>query len=161
MNSAAVGVIGTLLGVVVGGALQEFREWRKRRWNKEDLLSDHKRIAYAQYVRSISASFAEAEAGVLAPREHGNLRAATAEIQILSAKEVSGPVSELTETVVKTHEELAKAASLSQTEKEKEKEKILAKIEDVNRARLAVIELFKGDLAVNSAGHSDRRHRDP
>ncbi|MFF5288608.1 hypothetical protein [Paractinoplanes globisporus] len=157
MNSAAVGVIGTLLGVVVGGALQEFREWRKRRWNKEDLLSDHKRIAYAQYVRSISASFAEAEAGVLAPREHGNLRAATAEIQILSAKAVSGPVSELTETVVKTHEELAKAASLSQTEKEK----ILAKIEDVNRARLAVIELFKGDLAVNSAGHSDRRHRDP
>ena len=53
---------------------------------------------YAEYVRSISASYAEALSGQRSRAEDAGLLAATAEIEILSGREVWVPARELTDT---------------------------------------------------------------
>ena len=58
MGSALVGVIGTLLGVAIGAAAQQVQASRNRNWQQADLLKTTKRGIYAEYLRSISASYA-------------------------------------------------------------------------------------------------------
>jgi hypothetical protein len=48
-----VGVMATLLGVLLGGALQQLQASRTRRWQREDALRGVKRATFAEYLRSI------------------------------------------------------------------------------------------------------------
>jgi hypothetical protein len=89
MGSVVVGVIGTLLGVLIGGAIQQIQTSRARKWQREDSLSNTKRAVYAEYLRAIGASFAQAMSGHRSRSEDANLLAATAEIEVLCGKEVS------------------------------------------------------------------------
>ena len=56
MSTAIIAVAGSLLGVVLGFIAQYLQAGKARRWQLEDL----KREAYAELLRSISASFAQA-----------------------------------------------------------------------------------------------------
>lgn len=115
MGSAIVGVIGTLMGVLIGGALQQVHASRTRKWQREDSLSDAKRDVYAEYLRSISASYAQAMSGQRSRVEDANLLAVTAEIEILAGREVSGPARDLVNTVVDTHSRIAAGTGVTDT----------------------------------------------
>ncbi|MGW7382752.1 hypothetical protein [Streptomyces sp. NPDC054794] len=99
MGAVVVGVIGTLLGVLVGGALQQSQASRNRKWQREDSLTDARRTAYAEYLRSISASYAQAVSGQRHRAEDGRLLAVTAEIEVLAGRDVSGPARDLVNSV--------------------------------------------------------------
>ncbi|MFJ6902523.1 hypothetical protein [Streptomyces hokutonensis] len=139
MGSVIVGVIGTLLGVFVGGALQLQQAARARRWRHEDSLRDTKRVAYTEYLRSISASYAQAIAGQRDRSEDARLRAATAEITILAGSEVFGPVRDLTEAILGVHSRIAENAGVTEGE-----------VAEVDRRRRLLIELFKSDLGIET-----------
>jgi len=135
MNSAVVGVIGTLLGVLIGGAVQQAQASRNHRWQRADSLSDTKRHVYAEYLRSISASYAQAMSGHRSRSEDANLHAATAEIEVLSRREVSGPARDLVNTVIDVHSRIAAGTGVA-----------AAEVADVDRQRYEIIDLFKADL---------------
>ncbi|MGP9022913.1 hypothetical protein ACT1U9_31480 [Streptomyces sp. BR1] len=139
MGSVVVGVVGTLLGVLVGGALQWLQASRNRRWQREDSLSVTKRDAYAEYLRSISASYAQAVSGQRDRSEDGRLHAATAEIEVLAGRDVSGPARALAESVIEAHSAIAAGASAEETG-----------VAEVDRRRYEVIELFKRDLGLRT-----------
>ena len=140
MVIAIVGVTGILLGAIVGAVGQQLQAARNHRWQKEDLLNTAKRVVYAEYVRSISASFAQAQSGHRSRTEDGSLRAATAEIQILAAKDVAGRATALTEKVIEVHTRIAEGG----VEK--------ADIDHVDHLRLELINLFKADLGIKVPG---------
>src|SRR6266702_8679463 len=83
MDTAIVAVVGSLLGVVLGSALsfvaQNSLANRTRKWE----LADTKRESYADFLRSISASYAQAKAGTGDPEEADLLRA-TAVIELIA-----------------------------------------------------------------------------
>ncbi|MFI6984032.1 hypothetical protein ACIBSV_36205 [Embleya sp. NPDC050154] len=137
MGSVVVGVIGTLMGVLIGGALQQAQASRNRKWQRADSLGDAKRHVYAEYLRSISASYAQALSGQRSRSEDANLLAATAEIEILSGREVSGPARDLVNAVIDTHTRIAAGAGVTD-----------AMVADVDRRRYEVIDLFKSDLGL-------------
>jgi hypothetical protein len=139
MGSVVVGVAGTLLGVLIGGALQQMQASRNRRWQQEDALSAAKQNAYSEYLRSISASYGQAKSGQRNRSEDGRLHAATAEIEILAGKEVSRDARKLVEWVIEAHSMIADGASDEE-----------AGVAEVNRDRYAVIELFKADLGLKT-----------
>jgi len=135
MGSAIVGVIGTLLGLLIGAAAQQVQASRSRNWQQADLLRTIKRRVYAEYLRSISASYAQALSGHRTRTEDASLLAATAEIEILSDTEVSAPARELTNTVINVHSEIASGAGVPKSD-----------IEKADRDRYKVIDIFKADL---------------
>ncbi|MFG3268429.1 MULTISPECIES: hypothetical protein [Streptomyces] len=137
MGSVVVGVVGTLLGVLIGGALQQMQSSRNRRWQREDSLSDAKRRVYTEYLRAISASYAQAMSGQRDRSEDGRLNAATAEITVLSGRDVHKPACELTDTVLDVHSRIAASAGVTAVE-----------VADVNRRRHELIERFKSDLHI-------------
>ncbi|MGW1995325.1 hypothetical protein [Embleya sp. NPDC001921] len=137
MGSVVVGVMGTLLGVLIGGALQQAQALRNRKWQRADSLGDAKRHVYAEYLRSISASYAQALSGQRSRSEDANLLAATAEIEILSGREVSGPARDLVNAVIDTHSRIAAGAGVTD-----------AMVADVDRRRYEVIDLFKSELGL-------------
>ncbi|MCF3132284.1 hypothetical protein [Streptomyces olivochromogenes] len=135
MGAVVVGVIGTLLGVLIGGALQQSQASRNRKWQREDSLSDAKRTAYAEYLRSISASYAQAVSGQRNRSEDGRLLAVTAEIEVLAGRDVSGPARDLVNSVIQAHTAIAAGASVAE-----------AGVAEVDRRRYELIERFKADL---------------
>jgi hypothetical protein len=139
MGSVITGVVGTLLGVLVGGAVQQLQASRNHKWQRQDSLGSARRTVYAEYLRSISASYAQAMSGQRTRSEDAALHAATAEIEILSGLEVSGPARELTNTVIDVHSSLAAGTGVPE-----------AVVADVDRRRYEVIDLFKADLGLRT-----------
>ncbi|MFI6588447.1 hypothetical protein [Embleya sp. NPDC050493] len=127
------------MGVLIGGALQQAQASRNRKWQRADSLGDAKRHVYAEYLRSISASYAQALSGQRSRSEDANLLAATAEIEILSGRAVSGPARDLVNAVIDTHARIAAGAGAGVTD---------AMVADVDRRRYEVIDLFKSDLGL-------------
>jgi len=135
-----VGVMGTLIGVLLGGALQQLQASRARRWQQQDALKGAKRAAFAEYLRSISASYAQAMSGVRTRSEDASLHAATAQIEVLCGVAVAGPARELTEMVINVHSEIAAGTGVAQEI-----------VDGVNRRRYEVIDLFKSDVGLPAA----------
>src|SRR5258706_13986507 len=100
MGSVVVGVIGTLMGVLIGGAVQQMQASRARNWQRQDALSNTKRAVYAEYLRSISASYAQAMSGHSSRSEDANLHASTADIEVLCGEELSRPARDLVNKVI-------------------------------------------------------------
>jgi hypothetical protein len=138
MGSVVVGVIGTLLGVLIGAAAQQVQAARNRKWQQEDALGDTKRSVYAEYLRSISASYAQAMSGQRSRSADASLYAATAEIEVLTGGEVSGPARDLANMVIDVHSRIVggNAAEVD--------------VADVDRRRYEVIDLFKVDLGLKT-----------
>jgi hypothetical protein len=132
-----IGIIGTSLGVLVGGAVRRAQALWEHKQNRQELLSDTKRRVYVEYLRSISESSAHAEFGHSGPSENASLLAATAEIEILCESTVSGPARRLCDTVLDVHSKKAGGCDVEKREG------------DANRDRLELIELFKKDLGLN------------
>jgi hypothetical protein len=141
VGSVLVGVVGTLLGVVIGVIAQEVQARRSRRWRQEELLTSEKRLVYAQYLRFISASYAQAMSGQRDRSEDGNILAAAAEITLLSGPEVSGPAYALATKVIDTHSVIAADAAAARDP-----------VPDVDRDRQQLIEIFKADLGWPGVG---------
>jgi Acetyl co-enzyme A carboxylase carboxyltransferase alpha subunit len=139
MGSAVVGVIGTLLGVVIGAAAQQVQASRNRTWQRADLLRTAKRAVYAGYLRSISASYAQALSGQRSRSDDASLLAATAEIEVLSGVEVSVPARDLATVVIDVHSKIAAGAGVAE-----------AVVAGVDRRRYRVIDLFKADLGLTA-----------
>lgn len=63
MTTAIIAVVGSLVGVALGSALSFLAQYslanRTRKWK----LEDTKRQSYAEFLTSISASYAKAKAG--------------------------------------------------------------------------------------------------
>ncbi|WP_326951210.1 hypothetical protein OG439_21950 [Amycolatopsis sp. NBC_01307] len=137
MGTVIVGVAGTLLGVLFGGALQHLQASRAHRWQRDDALGKLKQAAYAEFLRSISASYGQAMAGQRTRTEDARLHAVTAEIEVLADREVSGPVRDLTGTIIDVHSKLAEGVGVEQ-----------ATLAAVDRRRLEVVALFKADLGI-------------
>ncbi|HEY5987655.1 MAG TPA: hypothetical protein VIV12_14965 [Streptosporangiaceae bacterium] len=144
MGSTVVGVIGTLLGVLIGAAAQQMQALRHRNWQQADLLRTTKRGIYAEYLRSISASYAQALSGHRSRSEDASLLTATAEIEVLSGGEVSGPARDLANTVIDVHSEIAAGTGVAETV-----------VADVDRRRYEVIGLFKADLGLKARRSAD------
>jgi hypothetical protein len=106
-----------------------------------------KRGVYAEYLRSISASYAQAMSGVRSRSEDANLHAAAAEIEVLSGGEVSAPARDLVNTVIDVHSRIAAGAGVTEAE-----------VASVDHRRYEVIELFKADLGLKMSGD---RHLGP
>jgi hypothetical protein len=144
MGPAVVGVIGTLLGVVIGAAAQQLQAMRNRTWQQADLLRTTKRGIYAEYLRSISASYAQALSGHRSRSEDASLLAATAEIEVLSGGDVAGPARDLATAVISVHFETAAGTGVAE-----------AVVADVDRRRYEVIDLFKADLGLKPRRPAD------
>lgn len=144
MGSAVVGVIGTLLGVVLGAAAQQVQASRNRHWQQADLLSTTKRGVYAEYLRAISASYAQALSGHRRRSEDASLLAATAEIEVLCGGNVAGPARDLANNVVEVHSQIAAGAGVAE-----------AVVAGVDRRRYEVIDLFKADLGFKTRGSAE------
>jgi hypothetical protein len=138
MGSIVVGIVGALLGTLFGAALQQMQAARSRRWHREDLLSDAKRSVYTEYLRAISASYAQAMAGQRDRSEDGRLNAATAEITILSGREVHRPACVFADVVLDVHSRIAAGAGVTKAE-----------LDEVDGRRHKLIELFKSDLSID------------
>ena len=115
MGSVVVGVIGTLLGVALGAVLQQVQASRNRSWQREDSLSHAKRGIYAEYLRSISASYGQAMSGHRDRTEDACLHAAMAEIDILAGTEVSVPARDLVNNVIEVHSAIAAGTRVEET----------------------------------------------
>jgi hypothetical protein len=139
MGSVIAGVIGTLLGVLLGGALQQLQASRARGWQREDALVGTKRAVFAEYLRSISASYAQAMSGNRTRSEDANLHAATAQIEVLCDAAVFEPVRALTASVIDVHSRIAAGTGVDESE-----------VDDVDRRRRHVIDLFKADIRPTS-----------
>ena len=112
---------------------------RNRKWLHEDALSKHTRGVNAEYLRAISASYAQAMSGHRSRSEDANLHAATAEIEVLSGGDVSRPARDLVNMVIDVHSKIATGTGVSE----------LA-VADVDRRRYEVIDLFKADLGLKA-----------
>jgi len=88
MTTATIAVVGSLVGVVLGSALSFLAQYllakRTRKWK----LEDTKRESYAEFLTSISASYAKAKAGQGDPEEVDLLRA-TAVIELIAGKQIA------------------------------------------------------------------------
>lgn len=131
MSTAIIAVVGSLLGVVLGFIVQYFQTERARRWQLEDL----KREAYAELLRAISASFAQAYYGE-GTSEDSSILKATAVIELLAEANISAPARDLREQVDRTHRMLrSEGPDAAQDD-----------IEKTDRMRMALIAKLKEDL---------------
>lgn len=129
MTTAIIALIGTLLGVVIGFIPQ----FMQRKWQLRDL----KREAYAELLRSISASYAQASSGG-GNSEDANILKATAVIELLAEPSVAEKARELQEQVDRAHKILR-----SQGREAASKE-----VKRSNDKRPELIVLFQKDLGV-------------
>jgi hypothetical protein len=153
MGAAIVAAVAGLLGVALGYLGQYLRARQEHKWAIETV----KREAYAEFLRSISASYAQAESEAEFQQSHrsgtkssqtdkpqqshksedADLRAATASIVLLAKREIHEKASDLTEQIIKVHNRLRGGDSAAQDD-----------VSGVNSNRLALIELFKDDLGI-------------
>jgi len=139
MGSVIVSVVGSLLGVLIGSAVQQIQASRNRGWQWEDALSTAKRGVYAEYLRSISASYGQAMSGQRSRTEDARLYAATAEIEVLASRMVSVRSRDLADEVIKVHSAIAAGAGVEE-----------ATVTEVDRRRQEVVALFKADLGLKT-----------
>lgn len=137
MGAALVGIAGTLLGVGIGGFLQHLHAARAREWQRADTFADAKRRVYAEYLRAISASYAQALSGQRSRTEDAALLAATSEIAILAGREVAEPARHLTNAVLDVHARIAADTGVPESE-----------VKGIDRRRQTLIDLFKADLGI-------------
>ncbi|WAZ19036.1 hypothetical protein STRCI_000056 [Streptomyces cinnabarinus] len=144
MSSVVVGVVGTLMGVLIGGLLQHVLAARSREWHRQDALNDAKRAVYAEFLRAISASYGQAVSGHRTRTEDANLHAAAAEIEVLAGQGVAESARALVEAVIDAHTRIAVGGGDTDT-----------LVSHVDHRRHEVIDLFKSDLGL--AAGSGRR----
>ena len=133
MSAAIIAVVGSLLGVALGFLVQYLQADRARRWQLEDL----KREAYAELLRSISASFAQAYYGE-GTSEDSNILKATAVIELLAEANIFTPARALQQQVDRTHRKLRiEGPDAAQDD-----------IDTTDLMRKALITKFKEDLRV-------------
>lgn len=135
MTTAIIAVVGSLIGVVLGSALSFLAQYslanRMHKWK----LEDTKRQSYAEFLTSISASYAKAKAGE-GDAEDSDLLRATAVIELIAEREIADPARHLQIQVTEVHKRLRKGDS------KVEQTGVLA----TDRARRELIKLFKADL---------------
>jgi hypothetical protein len=133
MLSALIAVAGSLLGVVLGFFAQHLQADLAHRRHLDDL----KREAYAELLRAVSASYAQASSGG-GTSEDAALLKATAVIQLLAAPEIGSAARNLEKQVSMAHELLRQSGY----------EAARAKIDAADQSRLELIRLFKADLGI-------------
>jgi hypothetical protein len=133
MLSALIAVAGSLLGVVLGFFAQHLQAGLAHRRHLDDL----KREAYAELLRAVSASYAQASSGG-GTSEDAALLKATAVIQLLAGPEIGGAARNLENQVSMAHELLRQSGY----------EAARAKIDAADQSRLELIRLFKADLGI-------------
>ncbi|MEU4237685.1 hypothetical protein [Actinoplanes sp. NPDC026619] len=154
MSPVLIGVIGTLSGLLLGGLLQDAQARRNRRWLVADALRDTKRRVYAEYLRSISASYAHAVAHHWSDSEEANLRAAAAEIEVLAGVDVARPAQELVGKVIKVHGDIAARSSRPPSRAAVMRRRVRddtgweSAVAAVDRERYQLIDLLKADLGL-------------
>lgn len=137
MATAIIAVVGSLLGVVLGSALgflaQKSLANRIHKWE----LDDTKRESYADFLRSISASYAKAKAGEGDPEEADLLRA-TAVIELIAERNIAEQARALQKQVTGVHARLRrKVSGVEETE-----------VPGADQARRDLIRVFKADLDI-------------
>jgi hypothetical protein len=154
MGTAIVGVVGSLLGVVLGFLGQSLRARQERKL----AIVNAKREVYAEFLRSISASYAEAKSdaeltsqrrSLLRPTnqrqashyndgpEDAKLLAATASIELLANLAIHKKARELSNQVREAHKKIR--ANDPNAEKD---------VSRVDQERYKLIEDFKRDLGI-------------
>lgn len=168
MGPAIVAAVAGLLGVALGYLGQSLRARQEHKW----AIETAKREAYAEFLRSISASYAEAgsEAGsqqsrkseVKSPQtdkpqalplhshksEDAALLAATARIVLLAKPEIYKMASDLSDQIMKVHEGLRSGDSTAQDE-----------VSVANSVRLVLIDRFKEDLGIPTGDQPQHQSR--
>jgi len=141
MTTAIIAVVGSLVGVALGSALSYLAQYslanRTRKWK----LEDTKRQSFAEFLTSISASYAKAKAGEGDPEDADLLRA-TAVIELIAGRKIADQARQLQIQVTGVHKKLRQGGS---TVKQ-------ADVDDADRARRELIELFKADLDIPADG---------
>jgi hypothetical protein len=142
MSATTTAVIG-LVGVALGAALSFLAQYalanRTHKWE----LEDTKRKSYAEFLTSISASYAKAAAHEGDPQEADLLRA-TSIVELIADEKVSEQARSLQKKVTEVHGEIRQAktrAKRSAAEK---------KVPGVDDERRKLIKLFKTDLDIPS-----------
>jgi hypothetical protein len=129
--SALIAVAGSLLGVALGFFAQHLQADLAHRRHLDDL----KREAYAELLRAVSASYAQASSGG-GTSEDAALLKATAVIQLLAGSEIGSAARNLERQVGAAHALLRQSGY----------EAARAKIDAADQSRLELIRLFKADL---------------
>jgi hypothetical protein len=133
MASTIIAVVGSLLGVVLGFLVQRLQADVAHRRHLDDL----KREAYAELLRSISASYAQASSGG-GTSEDAALLKATAVIELLSGPGIASAARRLADQVGAAHELLRGSGQ----------EAARAAIDAADSSRLELIGFFKADLGI-------------
>ena len=123
MLSVLIAVAGSLLGVVLGFFAQHLQTDLAHRCHLDDL----KREAYAELLRAVSASYAQASSGG-GTSEDAALLKARAVVELLADSEIGSAARNL--------------------EREAGYEAARADIDAADQARLELIRLFKADLEI-------------
>jgi len=130
MNTATIAVIGSLLGVVLGFTPQILQH----KWQLRDL----RREAYAELLRSISASYSQAQSGG-GSSEDANILKATTVIELLAEPRIASAARHLQKQVDYAHRLLRGQGDKAAAKREAEK---------ADDERLELIKLFQKDLGV-------------
>jgi hypothetical protein len=136
MATAIIAIVGSLLGVVLGSALsflaQNSLANRMHKWE----LEDTKRESYADFLRSISASYAKAKVGKGDPE--ADLLRATAVIELIAERKIAEQARLLQKQVTDVHARLRqKDSGVEETE-----------VPKADQARRDLIRLIKADLDI-------------
>jgi hypothetical protein len=138
MDPALVGLIGVVVGALAQYFAQYFQTRRERRLRQEESFREAKLHVYSKYLRAIDASYAQAVSGQ-GHSEDINIRAATAEIEMLSIKEIADAASALTNKVIEVHSSLPDSMNL---------------VDECNRERLSLVKLFRTDVGIDKVIHT-------
>jgi hypothetical protein len=131
--TALIAVAGSLLGVVLGFFAQHLQEDLAHRRHLDDL----KREAYAELLRAVSASYAQAASGGGTAEDAALLKATTV-VELLADSAVGSAARSLEQLVSTAHALLRRSGY----------EAARAEVENADRARLDLIRIFKADLGI-------------
>jgi hypothetical protein len=143
MLSTLIAVAGSLLGVVLGFLAQRLQDDLAHRRHLDDL----KREAYAELLRAVSASYAQASSGGGTSEDAAILKATTV-IELLSAPGTGSAARSLANQVAVAHERLRQSGY----------EAARAEIDAADHARLELIRLFQADLGIRQPALSAAPH---
>jgi hypothetical protein len=144
MATGIIAIVGSLLGVILGSVLsflaQNALAKRTRKWE----LENTKRESYADFLRSISASYAKAKAGKGDPEEADLLRA-TAVIELIAEGKIAEHARLLQRKVTDVHARLRQQDSIAEE----------TEVREADQARRDLIRLFKADLDIPPEAEDD------